>query len=57
MAHSAITQARLDQIRNRDDAMLQDEIIGAKQIQQQTNCTWTEALKASSRILRSRENY
>ncbi len=33
----------------REDSAIQDEIIYAKQVQAETGCTWTEALKVSHR--------
>lgn len=41
----AIESARWRQLRTFNQGIIQDEIRIAKQVQQQTGCTWTEALR------------
>lgn len=41
-----IESARENMLRSAAAATIQNEILAAKQIQKQTGCTWTDALRA-----------
>ena len=45
----AIERARETMLRTAEKARIQNEVVWAKQIQEQTGCTWTEALRAAYR--------
>ena len=42
-----LTTARENMLRQQESVQRQSEILLAKHIQQQTGCTWTEALKTA----------
>jgi hypothetical protein len=47
--YRAINSKRDNLIRSSENDKIQSEIVRAKAIQEQTGCTWTEALKAAYR--------
>ncbi len=48
-----IENARERMIRDLARQRIQDEVIAAKQIQQETGCTWTDALRTAYQLCRS----